>query len=195
MLFLEKVVRKLKYWLLALLMLPFLWSRFTYANGDLMSEIMEPANRRWTTIHLSDTAKGVGRDVFEQQNRLSIDSEGAWAQKIPSIIVKLTRILLSLVVALSVTMILYNGLTYIIQTGQWKEWKDLVKNVVYIVIWILVSLFSVTIITLLQSVSTTLDKDTLTDWHRDADDKIVYDARKWISWEEIKNTFNKWSDD
>ncbi|MBO7504869.1 hypothetical protein J6T66_01620 [bacterium] len=36
--------------------------------------------------------------------------------KEPSMIVKITKILLSLVVALSVTMILYNGLTYIVQT-------------------------------------------------------------------------------
>ena len=77
----------------------------------------------------------------------------------PSIIVKATRILLSLIIALSVTMVLYNGMMYIIQTWQWKEAKDLTKNIAYIVIWILVALFSVIIITLIQSVPETLEKE------------------------------------
>lgn len=75
----------------------------------------------------------------------------------PSIIARITRILLSLVIALSITMILYNGMMYIVKTWQWKEAKDLTKNVAYIVIWILVALFSVVIITLIQSVPSTLD--------------------------------------
>ena len=77
----------------------------------------------------------------------------------PSIITKATRILLLFVIALSVTMILYNGMMYIIQTWQWKEAKDLTKNIAYIVIWILIALFSVVIITLTQSIPSTLE-----DW-------------------------------
>ena len=89
----------------------------------------------------------------------------AWDK--PSIIWKATRILLSLVIALSITMILYNGMMYIIQTWQWKEAKDLTKNIAYIVIWILVALFSVVIITLIQSIPSTLD-----DWRWSSDSKI-----------------------
>ena len=56
-------------------------------------------------------------------------------------------------------MILYNWMIYIMETGQWKEWKSLVKNVVLIVVWILVALFSVVIITLIQSTTTTLNNE------------------------------------
>ncbi len=93
------------------------------------------------------------------------DHAEAWDK--PSIIWKATRILLSLVIALSITMILYNGMMYIIQTWQWKEAKDLTKNIAYIVIWILVALFSVVIITLIQSIPSTLD-----DWRWSSDSKI-----------------------
>jgi hypothetical protein len=64
---------------------------------------------------------------------------------------------LMLVITLSVTMILYNGIKYIVEIWQWKDSKSLMKNVVYIVVWILVSLFSIIIITLLRSVPTTID--------------------------------------
>jgi uncharacterized protein involved in cysteine biosynthesis len=65
---------------------------------------------------------------------------------------------LMLVITLSVTMILYNGIKYIVETWQWKDSKSLMKNVVYIVVWILVSLFSIIIITLLRSVPTTIEE-------------------------------------
>lgn len=74
-----------------------------------------------------------------------------------SVIVKVTKLLLILTVALSVTMILYNGMMYIIQTWQWKEWKSLMKNIALIVVGILISFFSVVIIRLIQSIPTTLD--------------------------------------
>lgn len=153
---------------------------------------MSPADRYWTTIHLSDSVDGVWRDVFEGQVQGQFWRSWVGGQRIPSIIVKVTRILLSLVVALSVTMILYHGLSYIIQTGQWKEGKDLIKNVVYIVIWILVSLFSVIIITLLQSVSTTLDESEV-DWHQETDNQMVYTQRKWSSWtrRDIADSLNR----
>lgn len=85
------------------------------------------------------------------------------ATKRPSLIVWVTRALLTLVITLSVTMILYNWMKYIIETWQWKESKNLIKNVAYIVIWILISLFSVIIIALLQSTWKTIETEITTD--------------------------------
>ena len=67
--------------------------------------------------------------------------------------------ILILTIALSVTMILYNGMIYIIETWQGKEWKSLVKNVIFIVVWILIALFSSVIIILIQSIPETLDEE------------------------------------
>lgn len=166
---LTKIISRLKYLLLALLLAPFFAWCFVYAVDDLMRKVMEPAFNQKTYIDLWTNVNTVWKNVFE-------GSIGGG----PSIIVKITRFLLTLVVALSITMILYNSMTYIIQTWQWKEGKSLVKHVVYIVIWILISLFSITIMTILQSVSTTLDKETEIDWNRDDDGNIVYpEGRKW----------------
>lgn len=68
------------------------------------------------------------------------------------------KILLSFVIAISVTMIIWNGVKYIIEIGNWKDWKDLYKNLIYIVVWILVAIFSVVIVNLMQSIDGTLDE-------------------------------------
>jgi len=96
--------------------------------------------------------------------------EVSW-KKIP-MVVKVTRLLLSLVIALSVTMILYNGIMYIVQTWQWKEWKSLMKNIILIVVGILISLFSVLIIRLIQSIPYTLDEE-LSDAGYQTDNEVL----------------------
>ena len=180
--FIGNIINKLKYWLLALLLVPFLaW--FVNAADDLLRQMMQPAVEEKITIDIWKNVNRAWQNVFEGWTVV-----GGKIQRRPSLIVKITRFILTLVVALSVTMILYNGMVYIIQTWQWKEWKSLVKNVVYIVIWILVSLFSITIITLLQSVSTTLEEEAKVDWSRDDDDNIVYtEDKKWFN---LKNLLN-----
>lgn len=180
--FLAKAFYKLKYSLLALALFPVLpW--FVNAADDLMRDIMQPAFYGGTTIDVWESVNRVWKNVLEWKSTVNVDAEGIhWNKNGPSIIVRVTRVLLSLVVALSITMILYNWLSYIIQTWQWKEGKDLVKNVVYIVIWILVSLFSVTIITLLQSVSTTLKEDTSRDRNQTIDQRLVDGETTAVRW-------------
>ena len=51
------------------------------------------------------------------------------------------------------------------------------------------SLFSVTIITLLQSVSTTLNDETKDDRNQTIDERTVGNERKGISWKEVFNLF------
>lgn len=93
--------------------------------------------------------------------------------KKPPIIVKVTKLLLILVIALSVTMILYNGMMYIIQTWQWKEWKSLMKNIALIVVGILISLFSVVIIRLIQSIPWTIDQELISESGNETDNNAL----------------------
>lgn len=184
-----KFVSRLKYWLLAFFSLFFLCPWFMYAADDLMRQIMEPAVQSKATIDIWKSVNRVWKNVIEWWYSMELDLDWLGVNNKPSIIVKVTRILLALVIALSVTMILYNWLIYIVQTWQWKEWKSLIKNVVYIVIGILLSLFSVTIITLLQSVSTTLNDETKDDRNQTIDERTVGNERKGISWKEVFNLF------
>ena len=173
------IIKKLfKYWLLSFFSLfLLLW----VSNADLLWDITEDAQNAGLMVNFGKNVTRVWKTRFEWSTEIDADFEGFWRTQKPSTIVKLTRLLLSLVVALSITMILYNGLKYIIETWQWKESKDLAKNIIYIVVWILIALFSVTIITIMQSVSTTLKEETSTDINNIVDSRLIDWERKWIS--------------
>ena len=123
--------------------------------GDLLFETIKDAKQEM--IYPWQSRDSVWNEVFRGEKQVSIDGGGFETKSIPDLVAKVTRLLLMLVITLSVTMILYNGIKYIVETWQWKDSKSLMKNVVYIVVWILVSLFSIIIITLLRSVPTTID--------------------------------------
>lgn len=226
----NKIKNILKFWLLSLLVFPFLIWWVSYWQSDLLWELMDPAMQYNNTLNVWLSTNRVWKNVFEWSyditlidldlniNAIKRDNDGhplcewwdgweivctspcsvvnnnnkevckdkrvwqfadpeAWGgiTKTPSIIVKVTRLLLILVITLSVTMILYNWLIYIVQTWQWKEGKSLVKNIVYIVIWILISLFSVVIITIIQSVPETIDQEVRQESNNETDNKAVGD--------------------
>ena len=162
----SKIRKNAKYLLfIVIFSASFLWCLSEAAN-DLLWQIIEPAYEWDTIIKIWENVDTVWKTVIEWSTEV-----GKWIKNWPSIIVKVTRILLSFVIALSITMILYNGMQYIIQTWQWKDSKDLTKNIAYIVVWILIALFSVVIITLIQSVPKTIETEL--DGGQRQDNEIV----------------------
>ena len=174
--------------IVAFLLLPFFFWGVSHAVDDLLWQLFVPAKSNDTILDLGDNVNTVWNKVIKWSTEISFD----WVSSSPSIIVKVTRLLLILIITLSVTMILYNWLTYIIQTGQGKEWKSLVKNVILIVVWILVALFSVVIINLIQSVPTTIDTELQKERNNESDNK----ALKWekIEWNDVRKRLNNSED-
>jgi len=154
----KNIINKIKYyWLLVLVFsIFFIW---WVSNADLMSEAFKPAHDKDTVIFISKDRDPSGRRILHWGT--TYDTKEWEFSKEPSLIVKITRYFLMFTIAISVTVILYNGLIYIIETGKWSSWKSLIKNVVYIVVWILIALFSVVIVTILQSVWTTVNQETI----------------------------------
>lgn len=70
------------------------------------------------------------------------------------LIVRITKFLLRLTIVLSVTMVLYNGVLWIIESSKWSEVKDAKNNLIYIFVGILLSLSSVALINLVSSLGT-----------------------------------------
>ena len=84
----------------------FLWLFFFFwwisdAATDLLWQLMEPAKRTENIIDLGTDVDTVWRHVIKWWYEIDIDTGWIWAQTDPSIIVKATRLLLSLVIALS----------------------------------------------------------------------------------------------
>ena len=177
--FSKKLKNILKFWLLFILVFPFFMWWVSFGVNDLLRQIMEPAIYTDNIIDMWENVNRVWKNVFEWSLEVGLDVESGsvdvYSQRKPSIIVKITRLLLILVITLSVTMILYNWMTYIIQTWQWKESKDLIKNIIYIVVWIIISLFSVIIITIIQSVPKTIDEEV----RKDIDNRTDNESLEW----------------
>lgn len=140
-------------------------------QDDLLYQSFYRPKQGGTLIDLWDSKEFNWKNVFGDGSNNKV-----W------LIVRITRLLLILTIAISVTMILYNWMMYIIQTWQWKEWKSLITNIALIVVGILVALFSVVAIRLIQSVPTTLDRELTKD-----EDSI---DRKAIGWEVDVETGN-----
>lgn len=69
-----------------------------------------------------------------------------------SLIISVTKFILRMTVVLSVTMIIYNGIMYVIKSSKGENAKDVLKNLLYIGIGLLIALLSVVIIRLVSSI-------------------------------------------
>ena len=138
-------------------------------------------------IYPWQTEKWVWNEVFNGEKQVSIGG-GVTTRNIPNLFSKVTRLLLMLVITLSVTMILYNWIKYIVETWQWKDSKSLMKNVAYIIIWILVSLFSIIIITLLRSVPTTIESDVEKSVDNETDNNEIEGPEKPFKFSDLFNS-------
>lgn len=179
----DSIQNYIKYWLIAFFLLPFFFWWFSHAADDLLWELFAPTKYKDTIIDMGDNVDTAWKKFIKWWTDV-ISGKNS-----PSIIIKVTRLLLILTTTLSITMILYNWLIYIIQTGQGKEWKSLVKNVMFIIIGILVALFSVVIINLIQSIPTTIDKELIEEPQNKTDNKA-------LKWEDIGwgDTNIEWND-
>ena len=193
----DKVKSYVMYLIGTLLVFPFFFGGYWFAANDLMGQLFEPAKNQNTMITIWENVDTVWKKVIEWSTEVSIGGKNSGIGQSPSIIVKVTRLLLILTITLSVTMILYNGMIYIIQTWQWKEWKSLIKNVLLIVVWILVALFSVVIINVIQSIPTTLDQELAKDENTQAEDNKALNGwnekTSWSKiWKQITGKDNEW---
>ncbi len=70
------------------------------------------------------------------------------------LIVRITKFLLRMTIVLSITMIIFNAVKYMIEVLWWKDRKsaEAKKNLVFVAGWIILSLMSVSIINLIVSV-------------------------------------------
>lgn len=138
-----------------------------YASIDLLEQAFDPAIKQNWLINLGDTKDDVGNEVLRESTNISLNTN--WWQlfnistKAP-LIVRIAKLLLRITIVLSVTMVLYNWVLYIIQSSKWESPKDPQKNLINILIWILLALASLWIINLLSSITISSLKTSSDFW-------------------------------
>lgn len=72
-----------------------------------------------------------------------------------SFVVALGKFLLRFTLIIAITMIIYNWIMFVVKSSKWEASKDTLKNIAYIIVWVLLALMSIVIIRLASSVGTT----------------------------------------
>jgi hypothetical protein len=177
-------------YLIGIFLITSIFFRWTsYSADDLLEQLIEPAQQTDTIINLGENVKTVWNSIIGWSTEISID----WIGNNWSLIIRITRFILILTIALAVTMILYNWFLYIVQSWKWEDWKKHITNVMRIIVWILIALFSVIIINLIQSIPKTLDEELVnkSDLSLEKEDKQIFkeekDLIKWkkINWNDV----------
>ena len=102
-----------------------------------------------------------------------------WTEKQAPLIVRITKFLLRITIVLAITMVLYNGIFWVIESAKWGDVKDAKNNIIYIFGGILLALSSVALINLVSSITlSSLNPDDMPQ----KDDSIVNTSSNRSSW-------------
>lgn len=136
-------------------------------NKDLDTQ-MEAYNYTW------------GREAFCSQI-LGGDRDTTVLQTEAPLIVRIAKFLLRITMVLAVTMVLFNGIMWIIESAKGGEVKDAKKNIILIVVGILIALISLGIINLVSSltVSSLWTSSTSVEWSCSINGAV-------LAWDDLK---------
>ncbi len=121
--------------------IPWQWC-FYLGQRLTIAELQELKKQAWSNQSDKDFCEKV---LWWDQN------VSAWSSRAP-LIVRITKFLLRITIVLSVTMVLYSGISYIIEASKGADVKQTTNNLMYIVGWVLLALMSLWLINLISSI-------------------------------------------
>ncbi len=110
---------------------------------DLLQQAFDPAIQQNVVVGWNS----IGTDVESVGNYVLRSSNDR-----QSLIIEITRFILRMSIVLAVTMLIYNGIQYMLKTSKGEHPKEIVTNIIYILAGVLLALSSVIIIRLASSI-------------------------------------------
>ena len=144
----KKIYKKI--FLFLLFMIPlFSWTIWQ----DIVSEVFQPAKVKQWIIYIWDDKKAVWRSLLRESTVFSWMWGGWEFYKNAPLIVKIVYVILRLTVVLSITMIIFYSIKFMLQVFNWSEIKSATakKDLINVLIWLLIAMFSITAVTLVTS--------------------------------------------
>lgn len=123
--------------------------------SDFLEQAFDDAIGENTVIggeSIGTDKRSVGKYLLKEKTKYTI-GEGPSTE--PSFVVFFTKFLLRVTMMLGVTMVIYNGVKYVVKSSKGENAKDVLMTIVYIGVGILLALFSVIIVRVLSSVGHT----------------------------------------
>ena len=129
----------------------YIFNNKIYAQ-DLLESSFQPAMVNDTIVNLWNGKNAIGNEVFRPWINITL---GGWpiVSSSTPLIVRITKFLLRITMVLAVTMVIFNGIMWIIESSKWAEVKDAKKNITLIIVGILIALMSLGIINLISSIT------------------------------------------
>ncbi len=126
-------------------------------SQDFLEQVFSPAIQQDTIVggdSIGTTKRSVWKYVLKEGTTINIGGSDAGIHKRQSLIIQITKFLLWMTMVLAVTMIIYNGVMYVVKASKGENPKEILNNLIYIWVWILLALLSVVIIRLVSSIGT-----------------------------------------
>ena len=143
-----KLNRILKKCFLLILPLVELFS-FSFWVDDIMYEVFLPS--RNNIIYIWSDKSTVWNTVLKE--RVTSDGFLSYTTQEP-LLVRIVKFILKMTVVLSVTMVLFYSVKFMVQVFKWNDLKSASakKDLINLVIWLLIALFSITAVELVMSI-------------------------------------------
>lgn len=125
------------------------------SKTDLIEQAFDPAIANETVVggeSIWTSKTSVGKYILKGGTDIEIDWLKPKINKRDSLIIQITKFILRMTMVLGVTMIIYNGILYVVKASKGENPKDILHNILYVGVGILLALFSVLIIRLVASI-------------------------------------------
>lgn len=129
------------------------WNEILRESVDVSVDLNRCRNTEWQPIDVDWSSKSAKEsDCIKKwwiRDNSYVDTETR-----QPLIVRIAKILLRITVVISITMVLYNWIIFIVQGASGKELSQIEakSNLLYVVWWLLLALFSLAIINLISSI-------------------------------------------
>jgi hypothetical protein len=127
-------------------------AQFFGNNSDFLEQVFSPSKSHEQVINIGNDKISVGREVLNPSTTIQIGGGTPTVAQREPLLVRFTKFLLRLTIVLSVTMVIYTGIRYILAAGDEEGMKNARQNLLYIILGILLALMSYGIIVLLESI-------------------------------------------
>lgn len=124
------------------------------SRADLLDTAFQPSKNLDQVINIGNTKNAVGNEIFRWSTSIDISlTSKPQIIKKDSLLVRITKTLLRITIALAIPMIIFSGVKVIMSAMNGWEYKDELKNVAMITAGLILALSAIAIINLVQSLA------------------------------------------
>lgn len=124
-------------------------------NADLLEQAFKPAVEMNTVFGGEDAIWRDGSYILKGRTEATLFGKDRGVKSKASLLVQITQALLTATIVLSITMLIYNGILYMVKSSKGENPKEVINNIIRIAGGILLALLSIMIVKFASSIGAT----------------------------------------